>query len=1080
MRSSTCKTWLGRLATLLMAFVVSGALAFAQTKTVTGTVVDNYGEPVLGANVIVAGTTNGAVTDFDGNFSLTDVPENATLKVSFIGYISQEVALAGQSKVKVVLMEDSQQLDDVVVVGYGVVKKSDLTGAIGSVKAENIQAKGTTSVMQSLQGQIPGVNISQSSSRAGDGMSIQIRGKSTLGDASTPLYVIDGIVCDNMDFLNPADIEKVDILKDASSTAIYGSRATNGVVMITTKKGAVAGSKATISYDGYYGWKTVANMPDFMNGEEFMRYRLSRYLSAKQAADGTQTWDMSLGNYKNVWGAGSEVIQRMYKNNDYTDWANDEATRDGQQQNHFISITGNAKDISYRIGLGYQTEEGVLYDSYERWNLKGSVDHKVNDNWSAGISFNLATSLKASGSKNAVNNAFLMAPIMMARYKEDAADGSYKAGDPIYQPGKDAVMYPDGGGPTSTINPITDRENSTDNTRSYNALGNIYLQYSPIKEVILKTTFSPSYQKTDNGIFYGAKTQVRGGNGNQSEQTNRENFSYTWDTQANFVKSFGRDEEHSINVLGLFSVYDDRVNSNYDKTTNMPFDVYWYNWGSGTVENVWSDYTRIQMLSWVARINYNYRNRYLLTVSSRWDGSSKFAKDKRWGMFPSAALAWRINDEAFMEGTQDWLSNLKFRVSYGVTGNNAGVGAYQTLSMADTKYYYNFGGAVANGYGYALSNGDLTWEKTKEFNIGLDFGFINNRINGSIDFYNRNSEDLLMDLKTPLEMGSSTGAIVSNVGKVRNRGVEITLNTLNVQTRDWRWETTFTYGRNVNSIVELNGGKEDLVGNKWFIGHDIDVVYGYKILGIADLEYAKKACTDSSIPSVHEGEVIYEDMNKDGVINASDRQILGHASPTWTGSFNTSVSYKNWDFSMSVYASMGGTVYSPFMREFCRYGSRGTQHLKIDYYIPEGAPVIKDPSAFEIISGLNKITDASVTSAGVTYASETHHGYWPFPTSTNGNGGGTAFNTDNDANSYYFVDNSFVRIKNITLGYTFPSTWMQKLRIQSLRVYCNIINPFTWVKDYEGFDPEWANASVTNGKGGVSSRTYQVGINLKF
>ena len=270
------------------------------------------------------------------------------------------------------------------------------------------------------------------------------------------------------------------------------------------------------------------------------------------------------------------------------------------------------------------------------------------------------------------------------------------------------------------------------------------------------------------------------------------------------------------------------------------------------------------------------------------------------------------------------------------------------------------------------------------------------------------------------------------------------------------------------------------MGNKWFIGHDIDVVYGYKILGIADLEYAKKACTDSSIPSVHEGEVIYEDINKDGVINASDRQILGHASPTWTGSFNTSVNYKNWDFSMSVYASMGGTVYSPFMREFCRYGSRGTQHLKIDYYIPEGAPVIKDPSAFEIISGLNKITDASVTSAGVTYASETHHGYWPFPTSTNGNGGGTAFNTDNDANSYYFVDNSFVRIKNITLGYTFPSTWMQKLRIQSLRVYCNIINPFTWVKDYEGFDPEWANASVTNGKGGVSSRTYQVGINLKF
>lgn len=1081
MKRSTCNSMFGRLAALVMAFVISSVVAFAQNKTVTGTVVDNFGEPVLGANVIVAGTTNGSVTDIDGNFSITDVPSNATLKVSFIGYIAQEVPVAGQTKIRVVLMEDSQQLDDVVVVGYGVVKKSDLTGAVGSVKAENIQAKGTTSVMQSLQGQVSGVNISQSSSRAGDAMSIQIRGKSTLGDASEPLYVIDGIVCDNMDFLNPADIEKVDILKDASSTAIYGSRATNGVVMITTKKGAVAGSKATISYDGYYGFKTVANMPEFMNGEEFMKYRFSRYLTSKQQADGGQTWDMSLGNYKNVWGAGSPVIQQMYKVSNYTDWANDEATRNGQQQNHFVSLTGNAKDISYRIGLGYQTEDGVLYDSYERWNLKGSVDHKISDKWSTGLSFNLATSLKQNGSAHSVDNTFLMAPIMMARYTTDAADGvSYKAGDLIYQPGKDAVMYPKGGGPTSTINPLVDRENSKDDTRSYNVLGNVYLQYSPIKEVILKTTLSPSFQKSQRGVFYGSQTQQRGGKGNQTEETNISNFSYTWDTQANYITTFGANDEHSLNVLGLFSVYDDEIQNNYAKITNMPFDVDWYNWGSGTIENATSNFSRIQMLSWVARINYGYKNRYLLTVSSRWDGSSKFSPENRWGMFPSAALAWRINDEAFMESTQDWLSNLKLRLSYGVTGNNAGVGAYQTLSMADTKYYYNFGKSVATGFGYALSNGDLTWEKTKEFNVGLDFGFLNNRINGSIDWYNRDSEDLLMDMKTPLEMGSSTGSIVSNVGKVRNRGIELNLSTLNIQTKDLRWETTFTYSRNVNSIVELNGGTDDLVGNKWFIGHDINVVYGYKIMGIADKEYAVKACNDSSLPTVHEGEVIYEDVNKDGVINDNDRQILGHASPTWTGSFSTNLTYRNWDFSMSVYASMGGTVYSPFMREFTRYGSRGTQHLKIDYYIPEGAPVLKDPSAFEVVENLNTITDASITSAGVTTASETHYGSWPFPTSTNGNGGGTAFNKDNADNSYYFVDNSYIRIKNITLGYTFPTPMMQKIGVQNLRLYVNIINPYTWVKEYKGFDPEWADASVSNGKGGVSSRTFQVGVNFKF
>lgn len=1087
MRSSFQNSMFGKLVSLLMAFVISGAIAFAQNKTVTGTVVDNYGEPVLGANVIVAGTTNGAVTDFDGNFSITDVPANATLKVSFIGYVSQDVALNGQSKVKVVLMEDSQQLDDVVVVGYGVVKKSDLTGAVGQVKSDNIVAKGSTSVMQSLQGQVAGVNISQSSSRAGDGMSIQIRGKSTLGDASEPLYVIDGVVCDNMDFLNPADIEKVDILKDASSTAIYGSRATNGVVMITTKKGTVAGSKATISYDGYYGYKQVANMPEWMSGYEFMQYRFDRYLTSTQAKDGNSTWNMSLGNYKNTWGAGSEVIQGMYKNDHYTDWANDIVTRDGSQQNHFISVTGNAKDISYRVGLGYQKEDGVLYDSYERWNLKGSVDHKIDSHWSTGFSANLATSSKQNGSQNAVQNGFLMAPIMMAYYENDAADGvSYLKGDPIYQPGKDAVMYPDGGGPTSTINPVVDREHSNDQTRMYNAMANIYLQYSPIESVILKTTFSPQYQKSRRGVFYGAQTQIRGGNGNQTELTNTENFSYTWDTQANYIKNFGSDDEHSLNVLALFSVYDDKTEMSYNKVTNMPFDVDWHNLASGTVESATSDYIRYSMLSYVFRVNYGYRNRYLLTVSSRWDGSSKFADGERWGMFPSAALAWRVNDEAFMESTKDWLSNLKLRLSYGVTGNNAGVSAYQTQSIANKLYYYNFGKTIANGYAYELSNAGLTWEKTNEFNIGVDFGFLNNRINGSIDWYNRNSEDLLMEMKTPLEMGSVTGSIVSNVGKVRNRGIEVSLNTLNIQNKDWRWETVFSYSRNVNSIIELNGAKEDLPGNRWFIGHDMNVVYGLEPVGIADKAYALESYSEANKnadgtfkkPQAHEGEVIYRDVDGNGIINSNDRVIQGHNSPTWTGSFTSNLQYKNFDFSVSVYASMGGKVASPFMREFTRYGSRGTQHIKFDYYIPEGAPQLKDPSAFEIISGLNKMTSGS-TDPGVYYTTETHYGSWPFPTSTNGNGGGSNFNDNLTDNAYFFVDNSYVRVKNITLGYTLPKNALDALHVQSLRLYVNCINPFTFT-DYKGFDPEWADASISNGKGGVSSRTFQVGVNLKF
>lgn len=1033
----------------------SSLTATQQAQTVQGRVIDENGEALLGVSIQVQGTRTGVVTNADGVFTLTGVSPDATILVSYVGYEAQTVKLAGKTDLTITLRPDNKLLDEVVVVGYGVVKKSDLTGSVGSVRSETIAAKGSTSVMESLQGQVAGVNISQSSSRAGDGFAMQIRGKSTMGSESQPLYVIDGVVCDNMDFLNPMDIEKVDVLKDASSTAIYGSRATNGVVMITTKKGADAGAKATISYDGYYGFKRTANMPDFMSGNEYTKYRFSRYLTEHaDTSTGLTTWEMKTSDLTKFWCNDSPVIKDMYVTDRYTDWP-DEVTRDGSQQNHFVNITGNAKDISYRVGLGYQKEDGVLYDSYERWNFKGAVDHKINDHFTAGFSTNLAASTKWYGSQNSVNNGFLMNPSMTARYWE----GEH-AGEPIYQPGKDAAIYPNGGGPTSTISPILDRENSKDDTRTYNLMANVYLQYSPVKDVILKTTLSPMYQKSRRGIFYGAKTQVRGGNGNQAEDHQDETFSYTWDTQANYIKQFG---DHSLNVLGLFSVYQQREEGNYMKTTNMPFDVDWHNMGSGTLETRSSYYRKISMLSYVARVNYNYRGKYYITVSSRWDGSSKFGKDDRWGMFPSAALAWRVTEEKFMRQTASWLSNLKLRLSYGVTGNNAGVGPYDTQSLANHKYYYNFGSAIANGYGYSMSNAALTWEKTTELNLGIDFGFLNNRINGSIDLYTKTSKDLLMDMKTPFELGSITGSLVSNVGKVRNRGIEVQLNTLNVQTRDWRWETRFSFARNINTIKELNGETKDIVGNKWFIGHPIDVIYGYKHTGVCTREEAQAFAADATKKTKFtEGTMKVWDKDGNGTITSDDRAILGHCDPTWTGSLSSSLQYKNIDFAFSIYTSQGGYVYSPFMREFGRYGSRGTQHIKLDYYIPDGAPILDN-------------------AGNVAYQSGTHYGAWPYPTGGNftGNSGAGSFWSE-DANGQAFcVDNSYWKVKNITLGYTLPKSWISKAGLSSLRVYVNILNPFTFT-DYKGFDPEWASASVTDGTGGVSTRTYQIGVNLKF
>jgi TonB-linked SusC/RagA family outer membrane protein len=1026
-----------------------------QDARITGNIVDEEGQPLAAASVRVKGGTNGTVTDADGNFAMNVPAGGATLIVSYVGYATQEVAVDGGQHVAIRLVSDSEALDEVVVVGYGVVRKSDLTGSVGSVRAETITAKGATSVMESLQGQVAGVNVAQSSSRAGDGLKIQIRGKSSLGGGE-PLYVIDGVVCDNMNFLNPMDVEKVDILKDASSTAIYGSRATNGVVIITTRRGDTDAARTTVSYDGYYGIRAVANMPDFMDGDQFMNWRFARYLvSEMDIATGQTRWEMTEANMRNFWGADSPVVKDMYLRKRYTDWA-DVVTRNGSQQNHFVNVAGSARDLSYRIGLGYQKEDGIYYDGYERWNAKGAVDHKISDKFSAGFATNLATSMKHSGSENSILTGFRMTPAMPAYYWEGE-----RAGQPIPQPGKDEVVYPDGGGPTSTISPVVDRLNARDDTRRYDAMANFYFQYSPVREVILKTTLSPMYTKQHRGTFYNDQTQLRTGKTNMAESYNDEVFSYTWDTQANFVKTAG---EHSINVLALYSVYQQKSQGDGISVVDMPFDVDWHNLGSGTVQSQNSYYEKLSMLSGVARINYAYRGKYLLTVSSRWDGSSKFREGKRWGTFPSAALAWRLSEEDFMSAATDrWLSNLKLRASYGVTGNNAGVGPYDTQALANIKYYYNFGSSVANGFGYTMTNANLTWEKTTEFNFGVDFGLFRNRINGSIDLYNKDSRDLLMEMKTPYELGSYTGSVVSNVGKVNNRGVEVQLNTVNVASRDWRWETSFTFARNINKIVELNDAREDLVGNKWFIGQPIDVVYGYKFLGICTQEEAQAFAADNNRRTkFYEGEMKLFDKDGNGTIDAGDKMILGHCAPTWTGSFTSNLSYRNIDFALGIYANQGGTVYSPFMGEFVDYNQRGMQRLNMDYYYPAGAPRLG--------------ADGSISAQTAT-----HYGSYPFPTNgTNGRGGGANWlSGDNDDRTQNFVDNSFVRVKNITLGYTFPQALLSKIQASGLRIYANVLNPFTFT-DYPGFDPEWADAAIGDGSGGVSSRTFQIGVNLKF
>lgn len=1058
----------------------------AQNRQITGTISDSMGEPIIGANVLVIGTANGVITNVEGYFSLPNVPPGAKIQVSYIGYLTQTIIIGDQNNIRITLKEDAQALDEIVVVGYGVQKKSDLTGAIGSVDNARLSGKGTTTIMESLQGQVAGVDISQSSSRVGESFNISIRGKSTMGKSTQPLFVVDGIICDDINFLNPSDIEKIDILKDASSTAIYGSRATNGVVIVTTKQ-AKAGEemKVNVTYDGYAGYKTVARMPDFMDPVEWLKYRYMRYATPVKNAvviDGRLPLEMTATNMKACWNKNAPKMQEQFLNKDFTDWI-DLMMKDGTQQNHFVQVSGAGKKLSYRIGAGYQQEDGVMGDELSRYNLKIAVDGKVNKRISVGATVNLVAYEYDYGSKKAVQSAFRTNGFWLP-YNTATGELNYMPGKDLVAGQESSEAYP--AGFSSTVSPLVDAMNSSDKTKGYRVLSTLYAQYQPINDVLIKTTFSPSMSTYRRGEYYGGLSEEQSGTYNAADNptgdakaTVRKNeaFSYTWDTQVNYNKTLGG--KHNLNIMALMSVYSIEA-ENYRLTgNNVTAETLWYNLGSATdYSDIQSSYEKSTMLSYALRLNYGYKGKYLATFSTRWDGSSKFQKENRWGVFPSAAVAWRITEEEIVKEKLPWVSNLKMRASFGTTGNNASVGAYETMFLANQLYYSYYG----KGFGPSLVNELLSWESTTEFNAGLDFAFFKGRLSGTIDWYSKTSRDLLMDMKLLLEQGAYGGSMTANVGKVRNSGVELMLKGIILQTKDFYWDVTASFAKNKNEIVELQGKKEDIRAERWFIGSPIDVAFDLKQTGICTQQKANEKVTIDGVTKTNsewygyfEGCMTYEDLNHDGKINDSDRQIIGQAMPKWTGALSTTLSFKNWDFSLTINTKQGHTVKSPFMEEFINYSDRGRTKLNMDFYIPAGAPVFN--------YSWDGVNTSSLTSDPKVVAEQTIVGSYPYPFHDaaynfgGGNGWYTSKNAEFESNLY--VDASYWKIKNISVGYTFSKQFIKKIGLENLRIYANVINPFTFT-NYKGFDPEWADAAISDGTGGPSSITYQIGLNVKF
>ncbi len=1074
-------------------------VAYAQ-QAVTGTVKDATGEPMIGVTVLLNGQA-AAVTDIDGNFSIKADPKDV-VKVSYIGYTDQQITVGNKTSLDIVLQEDSQTLNEVVVVGYGTMKKSDLTGSVSSVDTEKLNAKGAASVMGNLQGANPGVNITQSSGRAGGDFNIEIRGKSSINSDTTPLYVVDGVICSDIQWLNPQDIERIDVLKDASSTAIYGSRATAGVVMVTTKSGTTVKdsfkeSKPTISYDGYYGWVKTARMPKFQDAGEFYRYRFAR-----QTAYGGNGSLVETANPVYVVGAnalsfgyilnddGIYAVKDMLQRGESYDWPG-LVTRNGSQQNHFLSVNGGGQNINYHFGAGYNQEKGIYKgDDQRRFNFKGSVDAKLNKIISAGFSVNVANIQNDYANDDAIKYAYRMNPFMRP-FKND--------GTTYHQPGYVDVYNSAGTGNnfTKSLNPL-DVMNSTKKEReTWRMLGNFYLKFDIIKGLDFKTTFSPNYTYYREGFFGGYinpatntpwddDTYNTTDNKNEAKLTTNRGFSWTWDNIINYNTRIN--DIHNIGVMGLFSM----MSSNTEKTvwaaTNVMENTDWWNLNSGTYNANGSSnsYTENSMISYALRANYGLLDRYLLTATVRWDGSSKFAKDNRWGAFPSVAFAWRASEEEFLKKI-GWISNLKLRLSYGVTGNNDGISNYATQQTVSGPIYYPYGTVYSQGfYPSSIVNKDLKWEKSHEINFGVDFGFLNNRINGSVDIYQKTSKDLLYEVALPLESGG--GTMVTNIGSVRNRGVEISLNTVNIQTKDWNWETTLTFAHNKNEVREINGTgnrviSESLTTGSLFVGESVNNVYGFEWAGIVsdrDMVVPNNKASELAgltpgtvmkeydyyfqTYKLKEGQPIIADTNNDGEIDNRDR-VVKSSDPKWTGSFTSNLSYKNWDFSFSLYAKVGGKVYSNFLSEYLNIANdRGRMRLNEDWYIPAGTLIDCD--------GVN----ADGTYINPVYQTTTHYGDYPYLNYAGSNGGVGALATYWD-NAKCIVDGSFLKVKNITLGYTFPKEWINKFGCSHLRLYFTVTNPFVITK-YQGFDPEWANASLKND--GPSTVTYQIGASIKF
>ena len=947
----------------------------AQNKNVSGTVLDNSGQPVIGASIVVVGQSKlGTVTDIDGKFSIAIPATSKKIEVSYIGMVSQVIEAKAGTPMKIIMKDNLKDLDEVVVIGYGVVKKRDLTGSMTSIKSEDIVATPTTNALESLQGKVAGLDMTKSSGQTGSGLSFSIRGNRSLNASNTPLIIVDGIPYGTDIDINPNIIESMEILKDASSTAIYGSRGANGVILITTKKGTQGKTKVT--YNGYYSTNSVAAYPERMNLQEWANFKREAY-----KADGQ--WASEADDAK-IFGSAYDAV----KSNQDVDWV-DLLMKDGSQTSHSISISNGSEKTSFNLAFEYMKEQGLVkLDNLSRYNTTLGISHKVTKDFK--LNFNMVYTFQ--------NQNIRRDPLNRAIYESPYGD--------VYN--EDGSINPLPFNDGQTISPIAEEAAGVykNNRRTSHLVGNIGANWNIIKNLTLTSTFGLDRKDVRNGHFADQYTHDGAGDYSVADATNETEMNWSWENTLNYNFKI---DKHDFSVMAGNALYQNEA----ETYTGSGHDIIspsmlFYNLGAlQNSQKISSNYIKTTMASFFGRINYKFNEKYLLTLTFREDGSSVLASKHKWGFFPSAAFAWRMKEEKFLKDVE-WLYNLKLRLSYGISGNSA-VSAYQTQGgLGKTMYSFINNGVEGGAYGYypALTpNTALGWEKTATTNFGIDFGFLNNRISGSIDLYYQNTYDLLMQKKVP----TSTGYSISwdNIGKTENKGVEIVLNTANIVNKDFKWNTDLTFTLNREKIKELADGSDRDISNGWFVGHPIKTHYGLKKLGIWQLNETEEAAKYGEKP----GRIKIYDKNKDLKIdNDNDRVILGSEVPDFVMGMNNTFRYKDFDLRVFMYWRQGQTLHA----EAAGYGSfrnQGDPGLKFNYWT-EDNPTNDFPRPEKSFSS----SDPRLESLG-------------------------------------YVDGSYLKIKEITLGYSLPKTWISKINASKVRVYCSLKNFFTF-SHFDNYDPE--------------------------